>query len=85
MRWIQNSGEKPTGAFPSSHIGLTIITMFVLFRNARKYFYIILPVAIILAASTIYIKAHYLIDVIAAFFIAPIILILSISIFKLFK
>jgi membrane-associated phospholipid phosphatase len=85
MRWIQDSGEKPTGAFPSSHVGLTIITMLLLFRNARKYFYIILPVAIVLTAATVYIKAHYLIDVIAAFFISPLILMLSILIFKRFK
>jgi membrane-associated phospholipid phosphatase len=85
MRWIQDSGEKPTGAFPSSHVGLTIITMSILFKNTKKFFFIILPVAIILVTSTVYIKAHYLIDVIAAFIVAPIIFITSKQIFKLFE
>jgi membrane-associated phospholipid phosphatase len=85
MRSIQNFGEKPTGAFPSSHVGLTIIAMILLYRNARKYFYIMLPVATILVASTVYIKAHYLIDVIAAFVATPFIFLLSKLIFRLFK
>jgi membrane-associated phospholipid phosphatase len=85
MRLIQATGEKPTGAFPSSHVGLTIIAMILLYGNARKYFYAILPVAIVLVASTVYIKAHYLIDVVAAFIITPFIFILSKLIFKFFK
>ncbi|MDR1339184.1 MAG: phosphatase PAP2 family protein [Prevotellaceae bacterium] len=83
MRGIQDLGEKPTGAFPSSHVGLTIIVMILLFENARKYFYIILPVAIVLTAATVYIKAHYLTDVIAAFIVAPLILSLSKRIFSI--
>jgi membrane-associated phospholipid phosphatase len=85
MRLIQDLGEKPTGAFPSSHVGLTIIAMILLYEHARKYFYAILPVAIILIVSTVYIKAHYLIDVIAAFIVTPLIFILSKLIFRLFK
>ncbi|MDR1887445.1 MAG: phosphatase PAP2 family protein [Prevotellaceae bacterium] len=85
MRGIQDAGEKPTGAFPSSHVGLTIIIMFLLFRHARKYFYAILPVAIVLSASTVYIKAHYLTDVIAAFVAAPLVFMSSRRIFVLFN
>jgi membrane-associated phospholipid phosphatase len=82
MRGLQDMGEKPTGAFPSSHVGLTVITMSLLFKHARKYFYIILPVAVTLVAATVYIKAHYLCDVVAAFILAPLILILSKRIFR---
>jgi membrane-associated phospholipid phosphatase len=85
MRFIQDMGEKPTGAFPSSHVGMTIIAMILLYGNARKYFYLILPVAIVLVASTVYIKAHYLIDVVAAIIVTPFIFILSKLFFKLFK
>jgi membrane-associated phospholipid phosphatase len=85
MRSIQDMGEKPTGAFPSSHVGLTIVAMILLYEHARKYFYAILPVAIVLVASTVYIKAHYMIDVIAACIVTPFIFMLSKSIFKLFK
>jgi membrane-associated phospholipid phosphatase len=85
MRSIQDLGEKPTGAFPSSHVGLTIIAMILLYKNARKYFYAILPAAIVLVASTVYIKAHYLIDVVVAIIVTPFIFILSKLIFRIFK
>jgi membrane-associated phospholipid phosphatase len=85
MRSIQDLGEKPTGAFPSSHVGLTIVAMILLYENARKYFYAILPVAVILVASTVYIKAHYMVDVIAAFIVTPFIFGLSKLIFGLFR
>ncbi|MDR2027773.1 MAG: phosphatase PAP2 family protein [Prevotellaceae bacterium] len=85
MRSIQDMGEKPTGAFPSSHVGLTLIAMILLYGNSRKYFYAILPTAIILVASTVYIKAHYLVDVLAAFIVAPFIFVLSRLIFGLYK
>jgi membrane-associated phospholipid phosphatase len=84
VRSIQDMGEKPTGAFPSSHVGLTIVAMILLYQNARKYFYIILPVAIVLVASTVYIKAHYLIDVVAAFIVTPFIFLLSKKIFTIY-
>ncbi|MDR0559504.1 MAG: phosphatase PAP2 family protein [Prevotellaceae bacterium] len=73
MRTIQNSGEQPTGAFPSSHVGMTLISAWLLFRHFRRLFFIALPAVIALVASTVYIKAHYLIDIVAAFITAPII------------
>lgn len=73
MRFTQQMGEKPTGAFPSSHVGMTLIYLRLLFKakNDRKSFWIILPVALLLFCSTVYIKAHYLVDVVAAFIITP--------------
>jgi membrane-associated phospholipid phosphatase len=73
MRTIQESGEKPTGAFPSSHVGMTLIFLYILFKHLRKAFWITLPVACILIMSTVYIKAHYLVDVLAAFVCTPLI------------
>lgn len=73
MRGIQQAGEQPTGAFPSSHVGMTLIAVWLMFKYFRSLFWFVLPVAIILIASTVYIKAHYLIDVIASFIITPII------------
>ncbi|MDR2425315.1 MAG: phosphatase PAP2 family protein [Prevotellaceae bacterium] len=73
MRGIQQTGEQPTGAFPSSHVGMTLIAVWLVFKHFRRLFCFVLPVAIILIASTVYIKAHYLIDVIAAFVVSPMI------------
>ena len=62
--WLQSAGERPTGAIPSSHIGLMVTYMLLMWQHARKLFYWILPFSILLALSTVYIKAHYVIDVI---------------------
>jgi membrane-associated phospholipid phosphatase len=63
IRIIQWIGEYPTGAFPSSHVGLTMVVLLLTFRNDRRLFWCILPVALILMCSTVYIKAHYFVDV----------------------
>lgn len=76
---FQSVGENPTGAFPSSHVGICVINLILLYKYARKGFYMLLPIAIVLVCSTIYIKAHYLIDVIAGFISAPLIYWLSLS------
>lgn len=64
LMWLQSEGERPTGAIPSSHIGLMVTYMILFWYHARKLFYWILPFSILLALSTVYIKAHYVIDVI---------------------
>ena len=79
---VQNLGEKPTGAFPSSHVGICCICMYLILKNSRKIFYILAPIAIILICSTVYIKAHYLIDVIGGFVSAPVYFWLSTKIYK---
>ncbi len=59
-------GERPTAAFPSSHIGISTILLLLSWHGGnRKLFYIILPFYIILCFSTVYIQAHYIIDGIA--------------------
>lgn len=85
LKFVQETGEKPTGAFPSSHVGICLINLILLYKYARKGFYITLPIAVLLMLSTVYIKAHYLIDVIAGFITAPLIYWLSINCWKWFK
>jgi membrane-associated phospholipid phosphatase len=64
LMWLHAKGERPTGAVPSSHIGLMVTYMIMLWRHARKFFMWLLPFSILLALSTVYIKAHYVIDVV---------------------
>ena len=71
MTILQSMGEKPTGAFPSSHVGICLICMYLVFKNSHKIFYLLIPIALILVCSTVYIKAHYLTDVIGGFISAP--------------
>lgn len=59
-------GEHPTGAFPSSHVGIAVICMILAWQSKNKtLFFSLLPFTILIFLATIYIRAHYAIDVIA--------------------
>ena len=67
----QEIGERPTAAFPSSHVGISTILMLLAWNSRNKcLFWIMFPLYILLFCGTVYIKAHYLIDSIAGFFTA---------------
>ena len=59
----QKSGERPTAAFPSSHVGMSTVLMILLWHNRRTLFLISLPFYFFLCCATVYIQAHYLVDV----------------------
>ena len=60
------AGERPTAAFPSSHVGIATVIMLLFFHDrAKKLFLAFLPLYIFLCLATVYIEAHYLIDAIA--------------------
>ena len=61
-----DAGERPTAAFPSSHVGVTTVVMLLALRTRSKgLIFTILPFYILMCLSTIYIYAHYAIDAIA--------------------
>lgn len=68
------TGERPTAAFPSSHVGITTILLLLAWhaRN-RKLIYTILPFFVLMCFATVYIQAHYAIDVIAGWISAVVI------------
>jgi membrane-associated phospholipid phosphatase len=58
------TGERPTAAFPSSHVGITTILMILAWRSRNKYlFFGMLPLFVLMCLATVYIQAHYAIDV----------------------
>ena len=60
------AGERPTAAFPSSHVGITTVLMWLAMHTGnRRLVVILLPFFIFLCCATVYIQAHYLIDAIA--------------------
>lgn len=62
------AGERPTAAFPSSHVGVTTVCMWLLwYTRNRKVFLYVLPFAVSMFFATFYIQAHYAIDAIAGF------------------
>ncbi|MBS5614461.1 MAG: phosphatase PAP2 family protein, partial [Prevotella buccalis] len=62
------AGERPTAAFPSSHVGIATVCMLLIghARN-RKLLWLLVPFYVFLCLATVYIQAHYVIDAIAGF------------------
>lgn len=61
-----DAGERPTAAFPSSHVGITTILMLLGWHSgSRKLFFFMLPFYALMCFATVYIMAHYAIDAIA--------------------
>jgi membrane-associated phospholipid phosphatase len=81
----QQVGERPTAAFPSSHVGITTLIMILILKN-QKYFLlaILAPIYLALVTATVYIQAHYAIDVFAGFVTAFIFYYIGCLVYKLF-
>ena len=77
MHYILINAEEPTGAFPSSHVGIALILSYVAYKHQKTLFYFCLPFAIGICFATVYLKAHYLVDVLAAIITVPIFIYLS--------
>lgn len=61
-----NAGERPTAAFPSSHVGITTVLMLLAWHSGnRKLLLCMLPFYLLMCLATVYILAHYAIDAIA--------------------
>ena len=78
----QEVGERPTAAFPSSHVGISTILMIMAWRVNKKLCYGLTPFYVLLCCATVYIQAHYLIDVFAGLISAIAIYILSTWMYK---
>lgn len=81
----QQAGERPTAAFPSSHVGMSTILMILAFRSRNRVLpALLLPFYVLLCCATVYIQAHYLIDAVAGFFSAFVIYALSVCAYRFF-
>lgn len=71
IRFVHDMGEGPTAAFPSSHVGIVLILLYLANKFARKLLKWLIPISILLILSTVYIKAHYVVDVVAGILSFP--------------
>lgn len=63
LEMTHDAGERPTAAFPSSHVGITTVVMLLARRTGScKLVLGMLPFYILMCLSTVYILAHYAID-----------------------
>jgi len=58
-------------AFPSLHAAVSLLSLLYAWRYLRPWFWILLPFAIGLWVSTIYLRHHYVVDLLAGFLLAP--------------
>jgi membrane-associated phospholipid phosphatase len=68
---VHTIGERPTAAFPSSHVGVLCLLWYLCAKYVPQWLKWYIPIGIILILSTVYIKAHYVIDVIAGVLTVP--------------
>lgn len=70
----QSTGERPTAAFPSSHIGISTILLMLAWRHVRAVLPVLVPLWMLLCGATVFIQAHYVVDALAGLLSAPIVL-----------
>jgi membrane-associated phospholipid phosphatase len=63
MNLVLEMGEIENGAFPSSHVAIAMVILLFSFQYERKVAYILTYFFIMLCVSTVYINAHYFIDI----------------------
>lgn len=69
LEMAHNAGERPTAAFPSSHVGITTVVMLLAHHtHCRKLVLGMLPFYLLMCLSTVYILAHYAIDALTGLF-----------------
>jgi membrane-associated phospholipid phosphatase len=61
-----SSLEVPRDCFPSLHTAVTLVALMFAWRLWRGYFWVLLPCAVALVFSTMYLRFHYVIDLVAA-------------------
>jgi membrane-associated phospholipid phosphatase len=57
--------------FPSMHVAISFLVWLYAYRNSRRLFWIISPLILSLWVSTVYLRYHYLVDVLAGLALAP--------------
>jgi membrane-associated phospholipid phosphatase len=68
--------------FPSLHVGISFVVWMYAYRNSRRLFWILSPLVLSLFVSTVYLRYHYLVDVVAGLILAPLCFVLANWLFK---
>ncbi|HEX9007610.1 MAG TPA: phosphatase PAP2 family protein [Bacteroidota bacterium] len=72
--WIRSHAHYAGGSLPSPHCAAATVMAVMLFRHARRAFYIILPVILMLYMATVYGRFHYVADSVAGVLTALVVL-----------
>ncbi len=58
--------------FPSMHVAISFLVWLYAYRNSKKLFWVLSPLIVSLWVSTLYLRYHYLVDVVAGLVLAPV-------------
>ena len=58
------------GTFPSLHAGIALVVLVFAWRDNRRLFWLLLPIALGIWASTLYLRYHYVVDLLAGWVLA---------------
>ncbi|MCX7794348.1 MAG: phosphatase PAP2 family protein [Thermodesulfovibrionales bacterium] len=72
-------------AFPSGHTAVALLCLILSYRVSKKFFFFLLPVVVLLIISTVYLRYHYVVDVIAGMMLTIIVLIAGPKLYRLMK
>jgi len=72
-------------AFPSGHTEVVLITMAYAWSFRRRFFWLALPLVTGLIISTVYLRYHYIVDVVAGIILAPLCVLAANRLFRFLK
>ncbi len=68
---VLNAGEfNKRDCFPSGHTGITLIVLYYAHAHHKRLFTFLLPVGVLLILATVFLRLHYVVDVMAGFVLA---------------
>jgi membrane-associated phospholipid phosphatase len=70
--------------FPSMHVAISFLVWLYALRNSRPLFWVLSPLVLSLWVSTVYLRYHYLIDLVAGLLLAPACFLLANWLFRRF-
>lgn len=78
IQWILNHMEGvKRDAFPSGHTAIALLVLILAYRYHRRFFYVTLPLVLMLLFSTVYCRYHYVVDVIGGIFLSLVTLLIG--------
>ncbi len=72
-------------AFPSGHTAIALLCLILSYRFERKIFWSLLPVVILLIVSTVYLRYHYVVDIMAGIILTLAVIIAGPFFYKIMK
>ncbi len=71
VKFVIDKGSIHGGCMPSSHVVVAVLVLTALYRGAKVWFWVLLPLVAGLAVGTVYGRFHYASDVVVGLAIVP--------------